>query len=184
GQVDDADGQPDDAADECGRVQADPQDTGEDGADGGHDDVVERRPEVDDLPGPERIVGDHREVDEGEGDERTEVDERGDEFEAERHRQQAYGTDEDDVEHRGVRLRVDVAEGPPRQHAIASHHQQHAGYGRVRGQPRGDRGGEGSGQEESLEEVSAGEEADLRQRVVDDGELRVVREQLLSEVAG
>src|SRR5699024_3926346 len=117
GQVDDADGQPDDAADEYGRVQADPQDTGEDGADGGHDDVVERRPEVDDLPGPERIVGDHREVDEGEGDERTEVDERGDEFEAERHRQQAYGTDEDDVEHRGVRLRVDVAEGPPRQHA-------------------------------------------------------------------
>lgn len=126
GQVDDADGQPDDTADECGVVQAHPQDAGQNSADRRHHHVVERGLEVDDLSGAEREVRDDREVDEGEGDERSEVDQRGDELEAERHRQQADHADKDDVEHRSVGLRVDVAEGLARQHAIAPHHQQHA----------------------------------------------------------
>ncbi|SIJ36329.1 Uncharacterised protein [Mycobacteroides abscessus subsp. abscessus] len=138
-------------------MEAHPQHSGEDRTESGHDDVFERRPDIDDLPGAERIVGDDREVDERERDERTEVDERRDELEAERHREEAHGADEDDVEHRSVRARIDVAEGLARQDAVAAHDEEHARDRGMRGQARGDGRGERGGNEEELEERAARE---------------------------
>lgn len=165
-QVDEADRGPDQAADERVHMQIRPQDAGQ------HHAEARQRDEGDDVlrcaPAtlPDREPGDDRDIDESERDQRSEVDERGNELQRESGSEQADEADQDDVERGGARLRVDVAEEAPREDVVAPHHEEHAGHGGVRGESGGQRRAEAGRGQRGLKHRAADLEADLRQCAV------------------
>ncbi len=127
---------------------------------------------------------DHRQVDEAECHQRTEVDQRQRGIQIKRHGGESQRANHQHVDGRSAVFRVDVAKYPLRDHVVTTHHVEdarHTGVSRHAGGQYRDRGAD---QHYRLEEGAADVEGDLRQyriRMLEAGEAREVELQAVGD---
>ena len=180
--VDQADSRPDQTQRHRAGFRVDPQRADGQCAHHRQDQVVERV-----LHGAVHLVADielrdHRQVDEGEGHQRTEVDQRGRGHRVKRYRGQRDGTHQQHVQRRGTPLRMYIAEEASREHAVAAHHVHQTRNARMRRHARRQYRHTGEHRDHRLEELARHVQHDFRLRRVRILEARDVREVQLHEV--